>query len=89
MLKIIRTEPMSRNFRTVNVKIGECVCGREVMLYSFTNACDCGRDYNMSGQELAPRSQWGEETGESASDILQADNDYDNYCMEQILELED
>jgi hypothetical protein len=32
----------------------------------FTNTCpDCGADYNSGGQRLAPRSQWGEETGES------------------------
>jgi hypothetical protein len=39
-------------------------CGSEVELRGFTNTCDCGADYNMSGQRLAPRSQWGEETGE-------------------------
>ena len=48
----------------------KCYCGREVFLDSFTCPCDCGRDYNMSGQLLAPRSQWGEETGECLSDIL-------------------
>jgi hypothetical protein len=50
--------------------IGRCSCGCEVELYGFTNTCDkCGRDYNMSGQALAPRSQWGEETGESYCDL--------------------
>lgn len=53
-----------------------CDCGEEVELQGFTNTCDgCGADYNWSGQRLAPREQWGWETGESASDILQhADN---------------
>lgn len=51
--------------------IGKCRCGCEVVLASFTNSCfRCDRDYNMSGQELAHRSQWGEETGESLLDIL-------------------
>lgn len=51
--------------------IGECnECGAEVVLSGFTNTCDCGCDYNMSGQMLAPRECWGEETGESLSDIL-------------------
>ncbi len=50
--------------------IGRCNCGAEVYLDGFTNTCDCGRDYNMSGQELAPREQWGEETGESYADIV-------------------
>lgn len=50
---------------------GECNrCKRTVVLHGFTNTCECGVDYNMSGQELAPREQWGEETGESLSDIL-------------------
>jgi hypothetical protein len=49
----------------------ECACGHKLQLWAFTNTCEaCGRDYNMSGQLLAPRSQWGEETGESLGDIL-------------------
>jgi len=56
--------------------VGLCeYCGAEVYLSCFTNPCDCGADYNMSGQALAPREQWGEETGESVYDILAADSD--------------
>jgi hypothetical protein len=52
-------------------RIGICDdCGDQVYLEHFTNTCDCGADYNMSGHQLAPREQWGEETGESLSDIL-------------------
>lgn len=53
--------------------IGECEeCGCEVSLDGFTNTCEtCDTDYNMSGQRLAPRAQWGEETGETADEILQ------------------
>lgn len=51
-----------------------CECGGSVYLGGFTNTCaTCGADYNMSGSLLAPRSQWGEETGESVADILRAD----------------
>lgn len=41
--------------------VGKCDrCGDEVALEGFTNTCDrCGADYNMSGQLLAPREQWG------------------------------
>lgn len=54
--------------------IGLCVCGEEVVLDHFTNTCSgCNRDYNSAGQELAPRSQWGEETGESLAEIMMAD----------------
>ena len=51
--------------------VGRCHCGAEVELDSFTCTCEkCGRDYNQSGQELAPREHWGEETGETLSDIM-------------------
>ncbi len=51
-------------------------CGEELVCARFTNTCsNCGSDFNMSGELLADRSQWGEETGESVSDILQADYD--------------
>jgi len=49
----------------------KCDCGAHMSLDGFTNTCDgCSADYNMSGQRLALRSQWGEETGEYLSDIL-------------------
>ncbi len=52
--------------------VGECErCDNEVDLVGFTNTCNnCEADYNLDGQLLAPRSQWGEETGESLADIL-------------------
>jgi hypothetical protein len=57
--------------RYVSPAVGKCVCGENVQLFGFTNTCNqCQRDYNMSGQELAPRSQWGLETGENINDIL-------------------
>lgn len=50
--------------------IGECVnCHAHVTLHGFTNTCECGEEYNSAGQRLAPRSQWGEETGEHPVDI--------------------
>lgn len=52
----------------------KCSCGDTVTLRCFTNTCsECHTDYNMSGQALAPRSQWGEETGENVADILAID----------------
>lgn len=42
-----------------------CQCGTKVECDGFTNTCPkCGADYNFAGQLLAPREQWGEETGE-------------------------
>jgi len=59
---------MARERKTVT-----CSCGRSVYCSGFTNTCECGADYNMSGQRLADRSQWGEETGETADDIINAE----------------
>lgn len=51
-----------------------CDCGQTIVCSRFTNTCpECGADYNMSGQHLAPRAQWGEETGESALDIINSE----------------
>ena len=53
----------------ISPAVGLCDdCGAEVYLSHFTNTCDCGADYNMSGERLASREQWGEETGEHWSD---------------------
>jgi len=50
--------------------IGRCDCGEEIVLHSrMTNTCNaCGADYNWNGTRLAPREQWGEETGEHWTD---------------------
>ena len=55
----------------------QCECGTTLTCHGFTNTCSCGRDYNMSGSLLASRAQWGEETGESVSDILAVDYNED------------
>lgn len=49
---------------------GECDCGRTVYLdydYGHGIDCECGRIYNLSGQELAPRSQWEERYDEDST----------------------
>lgn len=70
MADVIRREMvMDPRGREVERKVIRCPCGREVLCYGFTNTCLCGRDFNMSGSELAPRSQWGEETGEHYADV--------------------
>ena len=53
--------------------VGECGhCQKEVYLsMSLVNPCECGRNYNASGQLLRHESQWGEDTGESISEIMQ------------------
>lgn len=45
-------------------------CGRWVECHGFTTTCErCGADYDSGGGRLAPREQWGEETGEHPADI--------------------
>lgn len=65
--------------RWTSPAIGECDCGAEVSLGNFTNTCDqCGADFSMSGQRLAPRSQWCEETyPETADDVLRGGDMFD------------
>lgn len=50
------------------IPVVDCACGELVLCTNFTNTCSCGADYNFAGDRLAPRSQWGEETGESWPD---------------------
>jgi len=43
---------------------GDCICGRTVYLedhYYGACQCDCGRWYNIYGQELLPPEQWEED----------------------------
>jgi hypothetical protein len=54
-------------------RIIQC-CGTPLVCSGFTNPCPhCHTDYNWAGQRLAPRAQWGEETGERLEDILAID----------------
>jgi hypothetical protein len=57
----------SENGRVWRTRVMRCTCGSEVYCSSsWANSCEgCDREYNGSGQELAPRSHWGEETGEN------------------------
>ena len=60
-----RRVTLRRDGREISRLEIRCDCGDWVLCEYNTNTCDrCGVDYNMSGQRLAPRSQWGEETGE-------------------------
>ena len=55
-------------YRAKIIKVAICECGRELVCYDFTNTCWCGTDYNFAGDRLAPRSQWGADTGENWQD---------------------
>ena len=74
MANIIRYEKCYRPhgywYKEFMAPVTRCACGGEVVCEHFTNTCVCGRDYGFSGQLLASREQWGEETGEHLSDIL-------------------
>jgi 23S rRNA maturation-related 3'-5' exoribonuclease YhaM len=56
------------DWKMIKTGIKICSCGNTIECNNFTNTCRCGKDYNFSGSLLAPRSQWGEETGEHWTD---------------------
>jgi hypothetical protein len=68
MTKLLRTLEIDRGPGRLpkRVPVVECTCGHVVECHgSWANECDhCGTEFNGSGQRLAPRSHWGEETGE-------------------------
>ena len=41
--------------------VWKCPCNREFEAWGgHDTTCDCGRDYNAFGQQLAPQSMWEE-----------------------------
>jgi len=55
------------------IKIIVC-CKQELPCPDFTNTCPtCNADYNWAGQRLAPREDWGWETGEHWTECLISD----------------
>lgn len=60
------TEPeFTTNTHTyIEPAVGKCICGREVILdtdYSGAVRCECGRWYNLFGQELRDPKYWEED----------------------------
>lgn len=67
MIILDEAEYCNETGRKLKPAIGECNnCQHSVELSSgWANQCEvCGTEYNGSGQELRPRCEWGEETGE-------------------------
>lgn len=53
-----------RRYHYIEPAVGKCICGREVELidqYMGACECECGRWYNIFGQELLPPQCWEEE----------------------------
>lgn len=76
--EITRSSALDGRPVKVMVAVVRCTCGVEVWCDGFTNPCSCGADYGPGGTLLAPRWQWGEETGEQAEDLLVGDLDLDD-----------
>jgi hypothetical protein len=73
LVRLIRVE---RRVHPAYVVV-RCACGAKVRCEGFTNTCDrCGADYNWNGDRLVDRRFWGEETGETAFDVLSTDHCY-------------
>lgn len=64
-----------------NPAVMRCDCGQSLSLHSsWANRCsDCGREYNGSAQLLAPREQWGSETGETFEDARKIEDSSGHY----------
>jgi hypothetical protein len=48
----------------INPAVGKCICGAEVVLdsdYAGAVRCECGRWYNLFGQELRDPKYWEED----------------------------
>jgi len=74
--KLVAQGVQRRVHRFRDPAIGRCdVCCRRVPLtHALVNTCRCGAEYSGSGQRLAPRSEWGKETGETDADIDRANH---------------
>jgi hypothetical protein len=70
--RIVATEVVaSRRIQvcTGDHRVTEIVCcGDRMICADFTNTCPtCGKDFNWNGTLLAPREEWGWDTGERFS----------------------
>lgn len=70
MLKITKKRGMKVNrWDTPEPAEGECSCGQTVVLYNpLSNECDCGKIYNMSGQQVRAREEDCDDSGVPLSD---------------------
>lgn len=50
-----KRSPKLNKWDTPSPAVGRCECGSLVVLQSSTNECDCGRRYNIVGNELRRR----------------------------------
>lgn len=62
-----RRQPIGCFTRTVMRVQGDCTCGRRIVVETDDGNgwdCECGRIYNLNGQELRPRREWEEQMEE-------------------------
>ena len=62
--RLIGPEFTTNTYTYTEPAIGECACGAEVILdsdYAGAVRCECGRWYNLFGQELRDPKYWEED----------------------------
>ena len=62
--RLTEAEFTARKWTYINPAIGLCTCGKEVVLdsdYAGAVRCECGRWYNLFGQELRDPKYWEED----------------------------
>ena len=61
---LIGPEFTTRTYSYTEPAVGKCICGREVVLsseYYGAVSCECGKWYNLFGQELLDPKYWEED----------------------------
>ena len=62
--RLTESEFEAREYTYINPAVGLCSCGKEVVLdsdYQGAVRCECGRWYNLFGQELRDPKYWEED----------------------------
>lgn len=62
--RLTEAEFEPREYTYINPAVGLCTCGKEVVLdadYAGAVRCECGRWYNLFGQELRDPKYWEED----------------------------
>lgn len=74
--RLTEAEFEPREYTYINPAVGECICGKEVVLeggYEGATQCECGRWYNLFGQSLIDPKYWYRDEDEYYSDMPEED----------------
>ena len=64
--RLTEAEFTTRTYTYMEPAVGKCSCGKEVILdcsYEGATQCECGKWYNLFGQELRDPKYWDDDYG--------------------------